>query len=191
MSNICGLAVAKRRFCHIINILESIDRTERAAVSIGTMRVHMEGTLSGGYLGHISYYLALREPCRNLWIRLQYRRDQLKTRTASQTEAIAGALAQNLGRSPQPAEVDRAAASMKTELSLAVFLDGRFIGGCHRPGGELVLRFAPGYATQGGCPQNELQGVLRVNIIAFNVLYDGTLYRLDVAAGEESDVPQD
>lgn len=155
------------------------------------MRMHMEGTLSGGYLGHISYHFALREPCRHLRIRLQYRRDRLENRTESQTEAIAGALARNLGRPPQADEVDRAAAAMKTELSLAAFLNGRFVGGCHRPGGALVLRFAPGFATEGGFSQTEFQGVLRVDVIAFNVLCDGTPYRLDVAAGEESDVPQD
>ena len=71
---------------------------------------------------------------------------------------------------------------MKTELHTLAELNGRFIGCVHK---QLLTRhmvWDGENASEGCVPQKEIDGVLQVTVLAFNVLKDQTRYELAVQA---------
>lgn len=71
---------------------------------------------------------------------------------------------------------------MKTEIHTLATLNDKFIGCVHKQLTERNMYFTATQATDGCIPQPDIEGVLRVTILVFNVLMDDTQYTLTVSA---------
>ena len=72
--------------------------------------------------------------------------------------------------------------SAKTEIHTLAMLNDRFIGCIHRQLTNRHMHFCSSLATEGCIPQTDLEGVLKVTVLVFNVLMDDTHYTLQVSA---------
>ena len=72
--------------------------------------------------------------------------------------------------------------SAKTEIHTLAMLNDRLIGCIHRQLTNRHMHFCSSSATEGCIPQTDLEGVLKVTVLVFNVLMDDTHYTLQVSA---------
>ena len=69
---------------------------------------------------------------------------------------------------------------MKTEIHTLATLNDAVIGCIHRQLSDRHMLYDGDTATEGCIPQKEIDGVLKVTVLAFNVIKDGTRYILTV-----------
>ena len=69
---------------------------------------------------------------------------------------------------------------MKPEIHTLATLNDAFIGCIHRQLSDRHMLYDGDTATEGCIPQKEIDGVLKVTVLAFNVIKDGTRYILTV-----------
>ena len=144
------------------------------------------GTLSKDFIGQISYTVCLDRKYEELDIEFSF--DKQKYTAEDVTEDVIRELTDycrsNYGLELPPGAdpVKEIMDSAKTEIHTLAMLNDRFIGCIHRQLTNRHMHFCSSLATEGCIPQTELEGVLKVTILVFNVLMDDTHYTLQVSA---------
>ena len=144
------------------------------------------GTLSRDFMGQISYTVCLDRKYEELDIGFSF--DKQRYTAAEVTEDVVRDLTDycrshyDLELPPDADPAKEIAESTKTEIHTLASLNDRFIGCIHRQLTDRHMHFSASYATEGCIPQTELEGVLKVTILVFNVLMDDTHYTLQVSA---------
>lgn len=144
------------------------------------------GTLSRDFMGQISYTVCLDRKYEELDIGFSF--DKQRYTAAEVTEDVVRDLTDycrshyDLELPPDADPAKEIAESTKTEIHTLASLNDRFIGCIHRQLTDRHMHFSASSATEGCIPQPELEGVLKVTILVFNVLMDDTHYTLLVSA---------
>lgn len=144
------------------------------------------GTLSKDFIGQISYTVCLDGKYEELDIEFSF--DKQKYTAADVTEDVIRELTDycrsNYGLELPPGAdpVKEIIDSSKTEIHTLAMLNDKFIGCIHRQLTNRHMRFSSSSATEGCIPQTDLEGVLKVTVLVFNVLMDDTHYTLQVSA---------
>lgn len=144
------------------------------------------GTLSKDFIGQISYTVCLDGKYEELDIEFSF--DKHKYTAADVTEDVIRELTDycrsNYGLELPPGAdpVKEIIDSSKTEIHTLAMLNDKFIGCIHRQLTNRHMRFSSSSATEGCIPQTDLEGVLKVTVLVFNVLMDDTHYTLQVSA---------
>ena len=144
------------------------------------------GTLSKDFIGQISYTVCLDRKYEELDIELSF--DKQKYTAEDVTEDVIRELTDycrsNYGLELPPGAdpVKEIMDSAKTEIHTLAMLNDRFIGCIHRQLTNRHMHFCSSLATEGCIPQTDLEGVLKVTVLVFNVLMDDTHYTLQVSA---------
>ena len=144
------------------------------------------GTLSKDFIGQISYTVCLDREYEELDIEFSF--DKQKYTAADVTEDMVRELTDycrsNYGLELPPGAdpVTEIVENAKTEIHTLAMLNDKFMGCVHRQLTNRHMHFCSSSATEGCLPQPDLQGVLKVTILVFNVLMDDTNYTLQVSA---------
>lgn len=144
------------------------------------------GTLSKDFIGQISYTVCLDQKYEELDIGFSF--DKQRYTAADVTEDVIRDLTDycqshyGLKLPPDADPVKEITEGTKTEIHTLASLNDRFIGCIHRQLTDRHMHFSASFATEGCIPQTELEGVLKVTILVFNVLMDDTHYTLQVSA---------
>ena len=147
----------------------------------------VQGTLSEGFIGQISYTISLEKKYQHLDIEFgfdkqHYTSDSL---TPEKAEEIIAYCLKEYGLDLRKKADDPYALIIKegkTEIHLLATLNNEFIGCIHRQMTKRNMCFSPGSATEGCIPRDEIEGVLRVTLLVFNVILEDTNYFLQVSA---------
>lgn len=147
---------------------------------------HVEGSVNRGFVGQITYMVCLEKPCSKLDIHFSF--DETKRRYKEEDvtpELIAETI--RLSRENCGAEIDEKRArevilwEMKTEIHTLAVLNDEFIGCIHKQLSDRHMLYDGEFASEGCIPQEKIDGVLKVTVLVFNVIKDGTAYSLTVS----------
>lgn len=141
-----------------------------------------KGTLQKNFLGNVIYQYQLPALCRELHIILTcYLKDQ-KNAAALHEQEAEKAFFDHWGRRPGAEEKEALLMQMKTEIQLAAFLSGKFLGNVHRPGNIKEMHFSPDMKRTCGCMKSEggYHGLLKLVVNSFGVLEDEISYELKI-----------
>ena len=144
------------------------------------------GTLSKDFIGQISYTVCLDRKYEELDIEFSF--DKQKYTAEDVTEDVIRELTDycrsNYGLELPPGAdpAKEIMDSAKTEIHTLAMLNDRFIGCIHRQLTNRHMHFCSSSATEGCIPQTDLEGVLKVTVLVFNVLMVDTHYTLQVSA---------
>lgn len=144
----------------------------------------VEGVLNRGFVGQITYMVCLEKTYTKLDIMFSFDK-----RKFAENEITPGLIEETrkLVRDKYGIEQTEQEArsvilgDMKTEIHTLAVLNDEFIGCVHR---QLLTRhmlYDGDYASEGCIPQDRFEGVLKVTVLVFNVIKDGTPYRLCVS----------
>lgn len=145
----------------------------------------VEGMLNRNFVGHISYTVCLEKVYEN--IKIDFSFDKQKVNKI--TDEIKKAMIIDYINDQKDELVDElseekfkeGAKHMKTEIHISAFLNDRFIGGIHRQLTDRSIYISSKESTNGAICQDNIQGVLKVNVMVFNIIYDNTQYKLNVS----------
>jgi len=146
----------------------------------------VEGTLHRGFVGQITYTVCLEQPCEKLDIHFSF---DDKKRTYQPEDVTDEFIAEtietcrkNYGIEGTPERAREVILNdMKTEIHTLATLNDEFIGCIHRQMSDRHMLYDGDHATEGCIPQKRFEGVLKVTVLAFNVIKDGTAYKLTVS----------
>lgn len=145
----------------------------------------VEGSLQKDFVGQISYTICLPEKFRELDIAFTFDKQRFMPEDLT-PERKAGI--RDLCRTLYGMELDEEelhhlmSCDMKTEIHTQAMLNDTFIGCIHRQLTTRHMHFTHSDATEGCIPVESIEGVLRVTLLVFNVLLDGTHYKLSITA---------
>lgn len=150
-------------------------RTERERL------YHAEGRLNRDFTGQISYTVCLERAYKELMIRFSFQKQHHEKVTREMRDEITSQLLQGGHQIPPKQELDQMILSAaKTEIHTLATLNDVFIGGIHRQLTTREMYIGPKTATEGCIPQPCIEGVLKVTLLVFQVIEDGTDYQLSV-----------
>ena len=149
----------------------------------------LKGTFPKDYLGNIIVQYQLPFPCRALKIVLRTEELERKTAALSHEKEAVEAFLLHCERAPEPEEKERILGQMKTEIQLAAFLSGVFMGNIHRPGKEKRMLFSPDAERTCGCMvrKGPYHGLLKLVIQSFGVLEETLFWELEISAEPAED----
>lgn len=144
---------------------------------------NVEGKLNRGFVGQITYTVCIDKPLSKLDICFKFDKQhytpelvtpELITEMRDSFRSLYG-----VERSEEEMR-ECILRDMKTEIHTLATLNDEFIGCIHRQLTERHMTF-DGENTAHGCiPQEKFEGVLKVTLLVFNVILDGTHYELTV-----------
>ena len=140
------------------------------------------GTLPKNFLGNVIYQFQLPCSCTALHIRLICHLQDRKEAASLHEKEAEAAFLDHCGRLPDAQEKERILAQMKTEIQLAAFLSGKFLGNVHRPGNIKEMHFSPDEERTYGCMDQKgpYHGLLKLAINSFGVLEEEISYELRI-----------
>lgn len=145
----------------------------------------VEGVVNRGFVGQITYTVCLEEPLKKLDIHFAFDASLRKFRPEDITADLIEETKETC-RAKYGLDIDDNRAreiilgDMKTEIHTLATLNDAFIGCIHRQLSDRHMLYDGDTATEGCIPQKEIDGVLKVTVLAFNVIKDGTRYILTV-----------
>ena len=145
----------------------------------------VEGVVNRGFVGQITYTVCLEEPLKKLDIHFAFDASLRKFRPEDITADLIEETKETC-REKYVLDIDDNRArdiilgDMKTEIHTLATLNDAFIGCIHRQLSDRHMLYDGDTATEGCIPQKEIDGVLKVTVLAFNVIKDGTRYILTV-----------
>ena len=147
---------------------------------------HVEGSLDRGFVGQITYMVCLEKPCSRLDIHFSFDNDK---RTYSPEEVTPELIADTIEtcRRNYGIEITEERArevilgDMKTEIHTIATLNDEFIGGIHKQLTDRHMLYDGDFASEGCIPVQKFEGVLKVTVLVFNVIKNGTHYHLTVS----------
>ena len=146
----------------------------------------VDGTLSAGFVGQITYMVCLEKPLDKLDIHFSFDDKMRIYQPADITEELIADTI-DICREKYGIEGTRDMAKyvilhdMKTEIHTLATLNDQFIGCIHKQLSDRHMLYDGETASEGCIPQEKIEGVLKVTVLAFNVLKDGTRYTLTVS----------
>lgn len=143
------------------------------------------GKLDRGYVGNITYRLQLEHPYDKLYILLTYDKEKLITFDDGIKTTIRTAYEKHYGRPLGSDEINSVAASMKTEIQLAAFIQNKFVGNVHQPGTNKEMLLSATESSRGCLPCKNICGMLKLVVNVFGVMEHDTSYLLEIK-GESS-----
>lgn len=167
-------------------IMKEAQKEELRAVKDGPeaemKRLYLaEGRLNRDFTGQIAYTVCLDQSYEELLIRFSFHKQHHEKVTDELREEISSQLSKGGHPIPPPHELDQMILSgTKTEIHTLASLNGVFIGGIHRQLTAREMYFGRNTATEGCIPQLSIEGVLKVTLLVFQVIEDGTDYQLQV-----------
>lgn len=147
----------------------------------------LEGAINRNFTGQISYIVCLDEKVDCINIDFSFDKQRVNEITDDIRKDIVEAILIDYNKEPNEEEILDASKHMKTEIHISAFLNDKFIGGIHRQMEKRNLYISKDEATLGGICNDNIEGVLKINIMVFNVIYDNTNYKLTVSSGMEGD----
>lgn len=146
----------------------------------------VEGTLSRGFVGQITYTVCLEEPLKKLDIHFTFDQNKRKYRPEEVTEElIRDTKAVCLKNYDLTIDDNRARdiilGDMKTEIHTLATLNDEFLGCVHKQLTDRHMLWDGEVASEGCIPRPVFDGVLKVTVLVFNVIKDGTGYVLSVS----------
>ncbi|MBR2764487.1 MAG: hypothetical protein IKE03_00675 [Blautia sp.] len=145
----------------------------------------VEGIINRDFVGQIAYTISLGETYHKLDIGFAFDQQRFTAEeiTPELEKQVADEVSEKYGKTLEGAELRQAILSdMKTEIHTLAMLDDTFIGCIHRQLTERHMIYDGDYATEGCIPTASFEGVLKVVVLVFNVIKDGTHYRLWIQA---------
>ena len=142
------------------------------------------GTLNRGFVGNIIYNFNLEQSYDKLYIGLTYDNEKIKTVDRFYKNEIEEAYENHYGSKIDDNQLKDVLGSMKTEIQLAAFLNGSFLGNIHMPGTKKEMILSENQSSNGCIPCKNIKGLLKIVINAFSVLENHTSYTLEIK-GEE------
>ncbi|MBQ3638664.1 MAG: hypothetical protein II953_09910 [Clostridia bacterium] len=145
----------------------------------------VEGVVNRGFVGQITYTVCLEEPLKKLDIHFAFDASLRKFRPEDITADLIEETKETC-REKYGLDIDDNRAreiilgDMKTEIHTLATLNDAFIGCIHRQLSDRHMLYDGDTATEGCIPQKEIDGILKVTVLAFNVIKDGTRYILTV-----------
>ena len=144
----------------------------------------VEGKLNKGFVGQITYTVCLDRPLSKLDIGFTFDKQHYTPElvTPELVKQMCGTFFELYGVERTEEEMRECILhDMKTEIHTLATLNDEFIGCIHRQLTERHMTF-DGENTAHGCiPQENFEGVLKVTLLVFNVILDGTHYGLTVS----------
>lgn len=146
----------------------------------------VEGTLNRGFVGQITYMVCLEKPCDKLDIHFYFDDEKRTYRPEDVTdEFIAETIEtcrRNYGIEGTPERAREVILNdMKTEIHTLATLNDEFIGCIHKQLSDRHMLYDGEFASEGCIPQKHFDGVLKVTVLAFNVIKNDTRYTLCVS----------
>lgn len=144
-----------------------------------------QGSLQKDFVGQISYTVCLPETYKELDICFSFEKQHYAPEdlTPERMEEIRSLCQREYQISMDDQKLkDLMLGEMKTEIHTLATLNGEFIGCVHRQLTTRHMHYTAEDATEGCIPVSPIEGVLRVTLLAFNVLLDDTPYTLTVSA---------
>ena len=146
----------------------------------------VEGTLSRGFVGQITYTVCLEEPLGKLDIHFTFDGDKRKYRPEEVTEELIRDTQETCLRNYDLTVDDGRAreiilGDMKTEIHTLATLNDEFMGCVHKQLTDRHMIWDGENASEGCIPCPVVDGVLKVTVLVFNVIKDGTRYCLTVS----------
>ncbi len=150
----------------------------------------VEGILNRGFVGQITYAVCLEHPLRKLDIQFSFnqRTYEPEDLTDGLIRDVRELCKREYGMEYSDEEARKAMLSdMKTEIHTLATLNDEFIGCVHKQLIDRHMIYDGDFASEGCIPQDRIDGVLKVTVLAFNVLKDNTHYVLTVRGEREED----
>ena len=141
----------------------------------------IEGRLNRNFTGQISYIVCLDEKVDSINIDFSFDKQRVNEITEEIRKDIVNDLSLDYNKEISEEEIIEASKYIKTEIHISAFLNDKFIGGIHRQLDERSIYISKEEATLGAICNDNIQGVLKVNIMIFNVIYNNTNYKLTVS----------
>lgn len=147
---------------------------------------HVEGVLNRGFVGQITYMVCLEKTCSKLDIHFTFDSDKRTYQPEDVTPELIADTIDVFSREygVQLSEEDcrrMILGDMKTEIHALATLNDEFIGCIHRQMDDRHMLYDGNAATPGCIPAEKFEGVLKVTVLVFNIIKDGTRYRLTVS----------
>lgn len=145
----------------------------------------VQGSLQKDFVGQISYTVCLPETYKELDICFSFDKQHYTPEdlTPEHMEEIRSLCRREYQISMDDQKLtELMLGEMKTEIHTLATLNNTFIGCVHRQLTTRHMHFTAEEATEGCIPVAPIEGVLRVTLLAFNVLLDDTPYTLTVQA---------
>ena len=145
----------------------------------------VSGTLDRGFVGQITYTVCLEKTYRKLDIafsfgKRKYAEEDVTSELMEETRILCQ---EKYGMTATDEEIRRIILNdMKTEIHTLATLNDQFIGCVHKQLLTRHMTWDGENASEGCVPQEAFDGVLKVTVLVFNVLMDGTPYSLTVQA---------
>lgn len=140
----------------------------------------VEGILNRGFVGQVSYNVCLDKKFEAIDIEFSFDKQRVSTINEDIRNDIRNDFIKENTKEPSEEEIIDRTHGMKTEIQIEAFLNDKFIGGIHRQMDKRNLYISSKEATEGAITQKNIEGVIKVNIIVFNVIYDNTHYELNL-----------
>ncbi len=136
------------------------------------------GTVNKGFIGQIAYTVCLDSVYTEMDVHLHFEKNRVQEQTPELKEEIKTQIKQKYGTDITEEELDEV---LKKEIQLTVFMNDRFVGSIHKQLTDRHMYISPSEATEGAITQKSIEGVIKVLVIFFNVLYDDTPYSVSVS----------
>lgn len=146
----------------------------------------VEGVLNRGFVGQITYMVCLEAPCDKLDIHFSFDADKRTYHPEDVTEELIRSTTDVFQREYNVELEEKECrrmilCDMKTEIHTLATLNDEFIGCIHKQLTDRHMLYDGETASEGCIPQPKFEGVLKVTVLAFNVIKDGTHYTLTVS----------
>ncbi len=150
-----------------------------------------KGLLSKNFVGQIAYTFCLPHAMRALDICLTFEKQHYASAADVPVEELAAYCRSHYDTSEYDGMSREELAEIflggtKTEIHLSAFLNDEFIGCIHKQLTCRHMRFSPEELSEGCIMPDKIDGVLKVTVLAFQVLMDETPYTVTVC-GEAAD----
>ncbi len=140
----------------------------------------LNGTLNRGFTGNVIYNFCLEHVYKKLYICLTYDKEKVSEPDDALRDKIADAYEKHFEQSLKEEQYVHILNSIKTEIQLAVFINGDFAGNVHKPGRKKEIILGENESSYGCLPCKDMQGMIKIVVNVFNVAENQTAYTLEI-----------
>ncbi len=147
-----------------------------------------KGTLQRGFIGNITYQYNMKNETDFLKIRLDTYPDNREENQEEFKEEVKEIYSQYAGDNFDESQLEMLYKNPKTEIQLAVFLNGEFIGNQHNPLDSKEMIFSEDSERSRGCMKINppFKGHLKIIVNSYHVIDKELDYILSVSEENES-----
>ncbi len=147
----------------------------------------VSGMLNKNFVGQISYTVCLDQEYKEMDICFSFDKQHYTIITDELKQEIIDACSEEYTTLVNSEEaLTEMIKDMKTEIHIIATMNDTFIGGIHKQLTDRHMYFSENKASDGCILQKSIHGVIKITLIAFNVLMDETHYTLSMSVNEKS-----